>query len=382
MTIISGRSIAGGFLAAILLAGCGGGVGLKPESAADTPENHYAQGKKDLEGGDAASARKEFERAVALNKKFAPGYEGLALVCLEEGNLMGADKNAKKSISLAPKAPAGYVAWARVAAAKKEYGSAHSRLDLALKKDAKYVEAQYWHGQVFEMENKRVEAMGAYKKAQDIDRTYAKAMEAWDNLQKSERAAAGLPKEYEKIAYSRGISRADLAALLVQEIKIENYLKGFRGSKSDGEVKFKGPDSVMGKKTSSETFSPTSFADIKGHWAEGFIQRTVACGSMEGYPDETFRPDAKVNKGEFAMILTRILAAALGDEDLETKFVGQASAFSDVPNTNAVFNAVMVCATRSILKGKLDGSFGLKDDVAGNDALLSLKNLESVLKAK
>ena len=340
----------------IFLSGCGGGVQLKPESAADTPENHYAQGKADLDKGNAASARKEFERAVALNKKFAPGYEGLALVCLEEGNLLAADKNAKKSISLAPKAPAGFVAWARVAAAKKQYGTAHSRLDSALSKDPKYVEAQYWHGQVYEMESKRVEAMNAYKKAQDIDRTFAKAMEAWDNLQKSERAAAGLPKEYEKIAYSKSVSRADLAALLVQEIKIERFLKGHKSASPDAEDKFKAPETVMGKKSVAEKTEPGAFSDTKGHWSEGFIRRAVACGAIEGYPDESFKPDARVNKGEFAMILTRILAAALGDEDLETKFVGQASAFSDVHDTNAVFNAVMVTTTRSILKGKLDGT--------------------------
>lgn len=48
------------------------------------------------------------------------------------------------------------------------------------------------------------------------------------------------------------------------------------------------------------------FSDIAGHWAEKQIQRAAELGIVKGYQDGTFRPDAKINRFEFAIMLARV----------------------------------------------------------------------------
>ena len=50
---------------------------------------------------------------------------------------------------------------------------------------------------------------------------------------------------------------------------------------------------------------PTSFNDIKGHWAEGFIKHAQTMGIISGRNDKTFDPNAKVTGVEAALMCLR-----------------------------------------------------------------------------
>ncbi len=51
-------------------------------------------------------------------------------------------------------------------------------------------------------------------------------------------------------------------------------------------------------------FAATSFSDINsGHWAYSAITRLVEEGTISGYPDGTFRPDATVSRAEFVKMI-------------------------------------------------------------------------------
>lgn len=50
-----------------------------------------------------------------------------------------------------------------------------------------------------------------------------------------------------------------------------------------------------------------SFSDISGHWAENEIERAVAFGWISGYPDGTFRPDARITRAEAMTMINRVL---------------------------------------------------------------------------
>ena len=50
-----------------------------------------------------------------------------------------------------------------------------------------------------------------------------------------------------------------------------------------------------------------SFSDISGHWAENEIERAAAFGWISGYPDGTFRPDARITRAEAMTMITRVL---------------------------------------------------------------------------
>ncbi len=45
--------------------------------------------------------------------------------------------------------------------------------------------------------------------------------------------------------------------------------------------------------------------DIDGHWAENSIRNLVTAGAVSGYPDNTFKPENKITRAEFAAILVK-----------------------------------------------------------------------------
>ena len=57
------------------------------------------------------------------------------------------------------------------------------------------------------------------------------------------------------------------------------------------------------------------FTDIKGHWAESYVQTAANAGILNGYPDKTFRPEQTVTYYEMAKIL--VAAKGYTEDQLE-----------------------------------------------------------------
>lgn len=363
------------FSLSLLVAGCAGPKPtIMPQSAVDTPQNAYNQGMKFLEDSKYDEALNSFQRAVGLDPKFEPAYVGLCLAYTGKGDYKSAEKNVKQALSLNKKDPAAYVAYGRLFTAQGKFEKALDKFDDAIDVDPKYAEAFYYKGQMYEKWGKYNEAQIAYKNALAVNPNYFKANLAWENLQKAERAQTGMTPEYAKIATAPSITRADVAAILINELGIEKVIKPAAETTAKS---FEAPPSLMG--IPRETVLKQGATDISGHWAEGYIQRVLKTGAMEIYPDGTFKPQENVNKAEFAMIAEKVIAKATNNEDLSTQFIGSTSPFPDVPSSHFAFNAIMVCTTRGILKAKIDGKFGLADNVSGADALLSIKALKAAL---
>lgn len=53
--------------------------------------------------------------------------------------------------------------------------------------------------------------------------------------------------------------------------------------------------------------SGKSFSDVKGHWAQAAIEKWSGQGIINGYPDGTFRPNNKITRAEFAVMMNRIM---------------------------------------------------------------------------
>ena len=47
------------------------------------------------------------------------------------------------------------------------------------------------------------------------------------------------------------------------------------------------------------------FKDTKGHWAESYIQFVTGTGIMNGYDDQTFKPNEKMTRVQFVSVLSR-----------------------------------------------------------------------------
>ena len=64
-----------------------------------------------------------------------------------------------------------------------------------------------------------------------------------------------------------------------------------------------------GKSSGEQTFS-----DIKGHWAEKYIERAAELGWIKGFEDGTFRPDTYITRAQAMTMINRVLNRIPEDE--------------------------------------------------------------------
>lgn len=75
-------------------------------------------------------------------------------------------------------------------------------------------------------------------------------------------------------------------------------------------------DLTLGKIETSATFP-----DVKGHWAQKYIEHAATRGWVLGYSDGTFRPDRNITRAETVAMINRILERAVNREGLLKKCV-------------------------------------------------------------
>jgi tetratricopeptide (TPR) repeat protein len=378
--------IIGIIMGMFFLSSCGGPKERDAESVLDTPEYHYDQGKKYLEKGDLTNALREFNEAKSLKANFAPAYEGIAIVNIEQKNYEAADENIDKSLSEDGDWVPAIIARGRLLSAKGEYEDALSEFEDALddiddsksKFDKKEVrmDGLYHMGVAYKDWGQYINAQTTFQKILDIDNTNVKASAAIIELAKYQAAVAGQSPELKKIAKQKEVSRADVAVLFVTELPLE---KIFRKSKRQDAIGFQSPDGgIMGKKE-DQTAGPEAIAtDVPdNYWARSFIEQALVTGIIEKYPDGSFQPDKKVNRAEFAVLIQQFLVKAYDDKGLETEYFGSKSTFADVLNTSPIFNAVMLVSSRGIMPGFDDGTFNPLGPVPGADALNIIRNMKA-----
>lgn len=62
---------------------------------------------------------------------------------------------------------------------------------------------------------------------------------------------------------------------------------------------------IGSKPAQADAASAASFSDVKGHWAEGGIQKALDKGIVSGFPDGTFRPDDVVTGDQFITMMLK-----------------------------------------------------------------------------
>ena len=200
---------------------------------------------------------------------------------------------------------------------------------------------------------------------------HADADKAWKKTDKIVRAMAGITvgDVGKQIAVKDSVTRADLAALLIDEMKLDKLFAGRIHVKSQ----------IDKMKTE---FIP---ADVLNHsFKEEIltIMKWKVRGLEPKYDTATkaylFKPTDVVKRGEMAFILEDVLIKLTGDEKLVTAyFFGQdKSPYPDVKPTSPFYNAVMNMTSRGIMEGELSGEFRIDAPVDGAEALLALRVLK------
>ena len=100
----------------------------------------------------------------------------------------------------------------------------------------------------------------------------------WCNASISTGANAGILKGYEdgEFKFNNYITRAEFATIVSRFFKID-------------------------------TLTQSEMTDIQGHWAEEAINKIVAVGWVQGYENNTFKPNNFITRAEAVTIFNRIL---------------------------------------------------------------------------
>ena len=370
---------------------------IKQQSVMDTPEYHYQMGMREFDRGNLQAAMDEFNRAKALNPKYAGAYVGMGLVYCKQENFKEAYKSVDKGIDLNDKFLEGYIAKGRIITkehkgddwvdkAVRQYNKALKKSEELQKKDPNMrdqarkwkEEAYFYMGQTYKNAFKFRDAENAFSRVVEMKGDYAeKANAEWELVQKIVRAAPGT-KIGAKIALIPKIDRADLAVLLIEELKLLDVFEKKRPKTFD--TGFRPPADPTKFKEAVQSNKP-QITDIQNHWAKRWIEDIVTVGGMSTFPDHTFKPDQKITRADFANTVQSILIAATGDQSLATKYIGEPSHFPDVPSSHWAYNAITLCVDRGIMHAnKIDGSFGLTKPVSGADALLMIRDFQNALR--
>jgi hypothetical protein len=233
-------------------------------------------------------------------------------------------------------------------------------------------------GVAYKMSFEFAKASEQFKKVLQIDGAFiAQADREYALTQKIERAMPG-SMYGKKIALLEQITRADVAALFIEELKIDELYAKRTQKKFDTSYKSPGKEFIAGQyvKTAAAT-------DIENHVLKADINAVVAIGikGLQPFPDHTYRPNQMVSRAEFAMMVEDILIKITGAEGLATRFIGNRSPFPDLRSDLPYFNAVMTCTTRGIMTARdvRSGEFDPLGLICGADALLSIRVLKTQL---
>ncbi len=106
-----------------------------------------------------------------------------------------------------------------------------------------------------------------------------------------------------------------------------------------------------------------AFTDITFHWAAQYIARVYADGYIQGYEDQTFKPDQEITRAEASKLIAMWLNGNLTDADCD------GTLFSDVTCDNWYGKFVSYLRIREIIMGYEDGTFGPDKSITRAEAL-------------
>ncbi len=380
--------------AILMLVSCGPKA-VKPMGEMDTPDHHVYTGLRLLDQGQYPQAQAEFDRAIQLAPKFSRAFTGTALVKAYQNDFPGAFKALDKAWEYANNndeklvVHVGYIrvytmnkaACARIGTDCSQDTSwldkSKNEFDNAIAINAKYSPAYYFMGLCYKTALNFNKSGEMFAKVMELKAEYtADADVQWKLVQDIQRAMPGTVTG-KKIALVEKLTRADAAALFMEEMKIDVLYN--KRTPKEFDTSFKDPDKAKAPGRGAPTATDIAANPLKMD-IEGILQLGVR--GLEVYPDGAFHPNEFVTRGAYAMMIEDILIKVTGDNSLATKFIGSTSTFPDLRSDLPYFNAVMVVTSRGIMQAKslATGEFAPMDTVSGVEALLIIKKFKEELK--
>ncbi len=376
---------------------------MTPVSEEDNPAHHYLRGMELIDKGNLGEAQTRFDRSLKLDPEYAPAMAGKALVAacrigqmedkshqsveleraldLLDDAMDEAEGDSEKFIAevtgIRVYTHARPKKWLKDA--KGCYKDAVG-LDEVKTEDLPYYRnkeaAHYFMGVAYykDYRFRDAEDVLARVMAASPGRWHEPAGKLFKKVHKIIRASASftLTNVAKRIAVKDEVCRADVAALLVDEVHLDRLMEGRLGPT---------------QKQKPADFVP---ADVRDNLFKSEILTVQKWGlrGLEPIYDKTskaylFYPDKPVSREELAFILEDLLMKITGDEAMATRYFGQKnSPYPDVAPTSASFNAVMNVVNRGLMEPDISGTFRPDDNTDGAELLLSVTRLRNVMNVK
>ena len=100
-------------------------------------------------------------------------------------------------------------------------------------------------------------------------------------------------------------------------------------------------------------YAEPAFKDIKGAKYENAVNKLTTFKVINGYEDNTFRPNEKVTRAQLAKIIITSMGKANGLEDAKKKFLS----FPDVLSGHWGYGYIKIASDEKIINGYADGKF-------------------------
>ncbi len=108
------------------------------------------------------------------------------------------------------------------------------------------------------------------------------------------------------------------------------------------------------------------FSDIDNHWIKDGILQLAQRNLVTGYPDKTFRPNAEINRAEFATLMCNVFPDA--------KRVREPIPFQDVFPEYWGYNAIQTASYKGFFAGYPDGTFRPLQQITRVQTLVVITN--------
>ncbi|MFZ2394899.1 MAG: tetratricopeptide repeat protein [Smithella sp.] len=372
-------------------------------SQLDTPGHHTFTGLKLLDLEKYPDARREFSMAIELNKNYSKAYTGLALVNIFTGKFDTAAENLTLGLKNAKTDDEKlFVNVARIRyytsnkSEQKWLESAKNQFDEAVVIDSKHTPAYYFMGLAYKEGLQFNQALEMFSKVVQLKTDHVADADAQLKFLQKIQLARPATEAGKRIALVERITRADTAALFMEEVKIKELFKKpeVKVTETPSKEAVKDTDKVADttlkevRKVLAEVLAPAPVKppanDIADHPFRKDIEGVLETGvrGLENDPKSNFNPNEVLSRGEFAIMLEDILMKLTGEKDLAAKYVSSKSLFPDVPADMPYFNAIISVTSREIMEAKnvKTGEFAPLKPLSGVEALLTIRKLKEKLK--
>ena len=342
----------------------------QPETIFGSPEHHVNNGLKLMKKERVDDAQREFERALQLDPEYSPAHRGMGFVFGMKKDfgpafesMRRAGRHAKK---IEDKAMV-HVGFIRLNTMKKDkgwLGEAERSFSLARSALKDLPDAYYYMGIAYKYGYQFVKSEKTFGKVLEINKAFV--LETEEQLKILQKIEMAMPESElgKRVAVLDRVTRGDVAALFIRELRLDRIYDQARSKKQDISARL-----------------PPLPPDVKQHKFRSDIEKILRLDiqGLRPFPDGTFGPDAYVTRANYALMIAHIIATIERDPSLTARYVGRASPFKDVRNDGPYFNAIMVCTTEGRIMEAKNGIFNPMGKVSGADALLINRKMKEKL---